>query len=57
MNKNRIEGAAREAKGAVKQKIGETVGNPRLEGEGFAERTAGKIQNTAGKVEDTLRGK
>ena len=42
MDKDRIEGAAKQAKGAVKEAVGRAVGD-------------GKLQNTVGGLKDTLR--
>ena len=55
MDKDRIKGAAHEAKGAVKQGIGKASGDSKLETEGAAEKTAGKVQNTAGGIKDAAR--
>ena len=57
MDKDRIEGAARQMKGAVKEATGKVLGDAKLESEGKAEKTAGKIQNAVGGIKDTLRGK
>lgn len=50
-NENEVKGKAEQAKGAIKDKAGEIVGNPDLEAEGEAERVAGKTRETVGKVE------
>ena len=55
MDKDRIEGAAHEAKGAVKQVIGKVTGDAKTEAEGAAEKTAGKVQNAVGGVKDAAR--
>lgn len=57
MDKDRIEGAAEQAKGKVKEVAGKLTGDSKLEGEGKADQVAGKIQNTIGGIKDTLRGK
>ncbi len=57
MDKDRIAGSAKEIKGAVKQKVGKVVGDAKLESEGKAEKTEGKVQNAIGGLKDTLRGK
>jgi uncharacterized protein YjbJ (UPF0337 family) len=48
---------ARQAKGAVKDKTGKAMGDKKMKGEGKGEKAAGKVQNTAGGVKDSLRGK
>jgi uncharacterized protein YjbJ (UPF0337 family) len=57
MDKDRIEGSARQVKGAVKEATGKVLGDAKLESEGKADKTAGKIQNAVGGIKDTLRGK
>ena len=54
MNKDRITGAAKEAKGAVKDATGQLIGSEKLQVEGKADKVEGKAQNTAGKVKDAL---
>ena len=48
MDKDRIAGAAKGIKGSVKETIGKLVGDAKLQSDGKAERTAGKIQNAVG---------
>jgi uncharacterized protein YjbJ (UPF0337 family) len=55
MDKDRIKGAAHEAKGAVKQGVGKVTGDSKLETEGGAEKNAGKVQNAVGGVKDAAR--
>ena len=57
MDKDRIEGAAEQAKGKVKEFAGKVTGDSKLEGEGKADQVDGKIQNAIGGIKDTLRGK
>jgi uncharacterized protein YjbJ (UPF0337 family) len=52
--KDKIEGAAREAKGSVKEKIGRATNNPNLEVEGHDEKVAGKVQKKVGDIEKVL---
>ena len=49
--KDKVEGAAHELKGAVKEKVGKVVGKPDLEDEGTAEKVGGKVQNKVGDIE------
>jgi uncharacterized protein YjbJ (UPF0337 family) len=51
---DQIEGKVHEVKGAVKQTVGQLVGNPDLEAEGQAETLAGKVQTKVGQVEKVL---
>ena len=57
MDKDRVEGAAEQAKGKVKEVAGKVTGDSKLEGEGKANQVSGKIKNTIGGIKDTLRGK
>jgi uncharacterized protein YjbJ (UPF0337 family) len=49
--KDKIQGAAHEAKGAVKEKVGHALNKPDLEAEGTDEKVAGKVQKKVGDIE------
>jgi uncharacterized protein YjbJ (UPF0337 family) len=49
--KDKVEGAAHELKGTVKEKVGKVVGNPDLEDEGTGEKVGGKVQKKVGDIE------
>jgi uncharacterized protein YjbJ (UPF0337 family) len=55
MDKDRIEGAAKQAKGSVKEAVGKVVGDAKLQAEGKADQAEGKVQNAVGGLKDTLR--
>jgi uncharacterized protein YjbJ (UPF0337 family) len=55
MDADRIEGAAHQAKGAIKEAAGKVTGNTKVEAEGAAEKAAGKVQNAAGGIKDSIR--
>ena len=55
MDKNRIVGAAHQAKGAVKETAGKVTGDAKTQAEGAAEKAAGKVQNAVGGAKDTVR--
>jgi uncharacterized protein YjbJ (UPF0337 family) len=55
MDTDRIEGAAHQAKGAVKEAVGKVTGDKKTEAEGTAEKAAGKVQNAVGGAKDTVR--
>ena len=57
MDKDRIEGSAKQAKGAIKEVAGKVSGDAKLETEGKSDKAAGKVQNAVGGLKDTLRGK
>ena len=48
--KDKIQGKVDQAKGAVKEKTGEAIGNPDLQDRGTAEKLGGKIQEKVGDV-------
>ena len=55
MNKDRIEGSANQAKGAVKEAAGKITGDAKLKAEGAADKAAGKVQNAVGGLKDSLK--
>jgi uncharacterized protein YjbJ (UPF0337 family) len=55
VDNDRIAGSAKEIKGAVKQAAGKVVGDVKLESQGAAERTEGKIQNAVGGAKDAIK--
>jgi uncharacterized protein YjbJ (UPF0337 family) len=56
MDKDRIVGSAKQVKGAVKQVVGQAVGDAKLESEGRADKIEGKVQNAIGGIKDTIKG-
>lgn len=56
-DKDRIEGSAKQTKGAVKEVVGKAVGDSKLQSEGKADKIEGKIQNAVGGLKDALKGK
>ena len=55
MDKDRIEGSAKQIKGAVKGAVGKLVGDSKLQAEGNAEKAEGKVQNAIGGLKDAAR--
>lgn len=55
MDKDRITGAAKEAKGAVKEAAGKALGDAKLTAEGRSDKVEGKVQNAIGGLKDALR--
>jgi len=55
MDKDRIEGSAKQAKGALKEAAGKITGDGKLKAEGAADKLTGKVQNAAGGIKDALR--
>ena len=57
MDKDRIEGIAKQAKGAVKETTGKVFGDEKLQADGKTDKVAGKVQNAVGGLKDAVRGK
>ena len=57
MDKDRIDGAANQAKGAVKEVAGNATGDQKLQTEGTLDKAKGQVQSAVGGAKDTLRGK
>ena len=54
---DRIEGAAKNIGGKIKEAAGKVTGDEKLKAEGRAEQVEGKVQNAVGGVKDSLRDK
>ena len=52
--KNEIAGNFHEAKGKIKEKVGQLTNDPDLEGAGIGEKIAGKIEKKIGQVQKAL---
>jgi len=57
MDKDRIAGAVKQAKGTIKETVGKAVGDTKLESEGKVDKATGKVQNAFGGLKDTVRRK
>lgn len=55
MDKDRVEGAAKQVKGSVKEAIGKVTGDAKTQTEGAADKAAGKTQSSVGRVKDSAR--
>ncbi len=55
MNKDRVEGSAKQAKGALKEAVGKATGNRRMQAKGVADKAEGKVQNAVGCVKDKVK--
>lgn len=56
-DKDRIEGAAKNIGGKIKEGVGNLTGDEKLKAEGKAGQIEGKAQNAFGGLKDTLKGK
>jgi uncharacterized protein YjbJ (UPF0337 family) len=52
--KDQVQGQVHEAKGAVKEKVGQMINKPGMAEEGHDENVAGKIQKKNGQVEKVV---
>jgi uncharacterized protein YjbJ (UPF0337 family) len=55
MNKDRIAGVAKQAKGAVKEAAGRAFGDAKMTAEGKSDKAEGVIQNAVGAAKDALK--
>jgi uncharacterized protein YjbJ (UPF0337 family) len=55
MHKDEMKGAAKEAKGSMKEAAGKVTGDERLEAEGSADKTMGKVQKGVGNLKEAAR--
>lgn len=52
---DRIEGAAKNIGGKIKEAAGNVTGDEKLKAEGRTDQVAGKVQNAVGGLKDALR--
>ena len=55
MDKDRIAGTAKQAKGAVKEAAGKVIGDAKLQVDGKADKAEGRVQNAIGGLKDMLK--
>ncbi|WP_341895807.1 CsbD family protein [Ferrovibrio terrae] len=55
MDKDRIEGTAKQIKGNLKEGVGRLTGDAKLKTEGKADQVEGKLQNAVGGAKDAVR--
>jgi uncharacterized protein YjbJ (UPF0337 family) len=55
MNKDRIAGAAKQAKGAIEEAAGKLVGDTKLVVDGKQDKAEGRIQSAIGGLKDALK--
>lgn len=54
-DQDRIEGAAKNMGGKVKEGLGKATGDEKMKAEGRADQVEGKVQNAVGGVKDAMR--
>jgi uncharacterized protein YjbJ (UPF0337 family) len=57
MDKDRVEGAAKNIGGKVKEGVGKVTGDEKLRREGQADQVKGRTQNAIGGLKDSVREK
>jgi uncharacterized protein YjbJ (UPF0337 family) len=55
MHKDEMKGAAKDAKGSMQQAACKATGTERLQADGVAHRTAGKVQKGVGNLKEAAR--
>jgi uncharacterized protein YjbJ (UPF0337 family) len=55
VDKNRIIGSAKVAKGVIEEAIGKIAGDAKLQADGKMDKAEGKAQNAIGGIKDSLR--
>ena len=55
MDKDRLQGSAKQAKGAVEEAWGKVTGDAKTKAKGTADKAEGKLQNAVGGMKDTAR--
>jgi uncharacterized protein YjbJ (UPF0337 family) len=55
MDKDRVEGAADQAKGKIKETVGKMTGDTKTEAEGSYDQAKGKTQSTVGGIKEKAR--
>jgi uncharacterized protein YjbJ (UPF0337 family) len=54
-DRDRVEGAAKNLGGNIKEAAGKVIGDEKLKAEGRADQVEGKVQNAVGGIKDALR--
>ena len=57
MNKNQIQGKAKEVLGEVQQKVGKVLGNTNQLIKGHAKEVEGKVQKNVGNLQESVKDK
>lgn len=55
MNKDRVIGTAKQAKGAIKEATGKALGDAKLVADGKQDKVEGKVQNAIGGIKDAFK--
>jgi len=55
MDQDRLKGVGKQVSGSIKEAVGKVTGDTKVEAEGAAEKTTGKVQNAVGGAKDKAR--
>ena len=55
VDKDRVEGSAKNIGGKIKEGFGKLTGDSKTEAEGKMDQTEGRVQNTVGGIKDSVR--
>jgi uncharacterized protein YjbJ (UPF0337 family) len=55
MDKDRVDGVVKQAKGALKEAAGKVLGDSKLVADGKSDKLEGKVQNAVGGLKDALK--
>jgi uncharacterized protein YjbJ (UPF0337 family) len=55
VDRDRMDGAGKQAKGGIKEAAGKMTGDEKLKAEGKTDKAAGKVQNAVGGAKDKVR--
>ncbi len=55
MDKDRIKGSTKRAKGIIEELAGKALGDAKLTADGRRDKAAGRLQNAIGSLKDTLK--
>jgi uncharacterized protein YjbJ (UPF0337 family) len=55
MDKDRLEGIGKQAKGAIKEGAGKLTGDQKMQAEGKVDKAAGKVQNAVGSAKEAVK--
>lgn len=55
MNKDQVNGAAKEAAGKAQEKVGQVIGSTDMEADGLVKQGEGKLQKAYGAVKEALK--
>ena len=55
MENDKLKGAVDQTKGAIKEAVGKTIGDKKMQAEGSVDKLTGKLENAVGDAKETLR--